>query len=67
MTRCYDIKGECFARRGNKCDILNGSLLPCPFKKPERMVTNGVLYPYNPRGCSLTSRQADDLKVRLNE
>lgn len=45
-------QGECFARLGRKCTILNSAQGygrdTCPFRKPEREVTNGRFYPYNP-------------------
>ena len=68
MIRCYDCEGRCFARRdGNRCEILTKPFLPCSFKKPERLVTNGVFYPYNPRRCAVTDGQAKELEERWNE
>lgn len=44
---CIDREGKCFARSGDECRILREPLLPCPFKKPERRVTNGKIYDAN--------------------
>ena len=44
--------GACFAKQHNRCQILNDPKVygkgTCPFQKPEREVTNGRFYPYNP-------------------
>lgn len=50
---CND-KRPCFARNEDgKCKILKSSYNDklCPFCKPEKDVTNGVKYPYNPERC----------------
>ena len=49
-ARCYE-GGECFAKRGGRCEILTKGLVPCPFRKPVREITNGVWYAYNPSRC----------------
>ena len=50
--KCYDREGECFGRTiAGRCEVLNQRCVPCPFKKPERLVTNGVFYPYDTRKC----------------
>ena len=45
---CTDTTGTCFARRDGRCNVLTGSLKPCPFKKDRKTYTHGVHYPYNP-------------------
>lgn len=40
--------GECFARDNGKCTILSKTSETCSFQKPDREVTNGVRYPFNP-------------------
>lgn len=45
------VKGKCFAREAGYCTILiQGALEKCSFCKPERDVTKGKRYPYNPLG-----------------
>lgn len=54
-TICKE-KGECFARQGlivhGRCNILTSAQAygygTCPFQKPEREVTGGKIYPYDP-------------------
>lgn len=55
LTICTE-KGECFARQGlikhGRCTILDNAQAygygTCPFQKPEREVTKGKVYPYDP-------------------
>lgn len=44
---CRDTIGECFARQNGKCGCLRNTKFKngCPFKKPDREVSNGKRYP----------------------
>ena len=44
IPTCKDLVGDCFTRRGKKCICLNDCSSNCSFKKPERLITNGVKY-----------------------
>lgn len=47
---CYQT-GECFARKNGACTVLMSTAFKggkCPFQKPEREITNGKAYPYDP-------------------
>lgn len=53
MTLSHCKKTEpCFARNNCRCFILISAMdyknKPCPFMKPDREVTDGKVYPYNP-------------------
>ena len=52
MRLCYDRK-PCFGKHGELCTVLERGtrdyvISGCPFRKPERDVTKGKRYPYNP-------------------
>lgn len=61
-VRCR-FKEPCFARSGGEylpfCEILSKQIetKTCPFCKPERDVTDGIKYPYNP----IYGRNASDV------
>ncbi len=44
---CISLEGKCFARDYGKCKVLVNTkrITQCRFKKPKRLVTNGVRYP----------------------
>ena len=45
MTKCNCLTGACFARNNGSCVILNKEIVgKCPFQKPIRNVTNGIIY-----------------------
>lgn len=45
MTKCNCLTGACFARNNGSCLILNKEIVGrCPFQKPIRNITNGIIY-----------------------
>ena len=52
LPYCKDYKDntdKCFARTNDgKCQLLLATCIECKFKKPNREITNGIKYPYNP-------------------
>lgn len=49
--KCKDTR-PCFARKEGRCICLSETYPEgkCPFCKPEMEVTNGVFYPFIPKG-----------------
>lgn len=65
MPKCK-MGGECFARIGDKCEILTKTPKDdCSFQKPRRLYTNGVYYPFNPDSCTDANQKTIDLMKKV--
>lgn len=58
-SHCYE-DGECFARKGGYCSILNkpDPYTDCSFKKRKRNYTKGKYYPDDPYYISETMKNS---------